>query len=98
MNSTSEALALGVPLLVYPQSVEQSIIAQRVEELDAGRTIRDRDATPRGIGDAVSAALAGGHRDAARSIARSFEEAGGAAAAVDAIEELIAGSKPRRST
>ncbi|MGZ8707789.1 MAG: macrolide family glycosyltransferase [Gaiellaceae bacterium] len=89
MNSTSEGLALGVPLLVYPQSVEQAIIARRVQELGAGRTIGDRDATPEGIHSAVSAVLVGRYREAARSMARSFEQAGGAAAAADAVEELI---------
>ena len=90
MNSTSEGLALGVPLLVYPQSVEQAIIARRVQELGAGRTIGDRDATAEGIHAAASAVLVGPYRDAARLIARSFEQAGGAAAAADAVEELVA--------
>jgi MGT family glycosyltransferase len=98
MNSTSEGLALGVPLLVHPQSVEQTIIAHRVQELGAGRMIRNRDATPAGIQDAAGAVLVGRCRDAARSIARSFERAGGAAAAADAVDELIARSEPGRPT
>jgi UDP:flavonoid glycosyltransferase YjiC (YdhE family) len=75
MNSTSEALALGVPLLLYPQQVEQAIIARRVVELGAGRMIRDRDATPEGIRDAIGAVLAGDCGDGARSVARSFKHA-----------------------
>jgi MGT family glycosyltransferase len=90
MNSTSEALALGVPLLVCPQSVEQAIIARRVQELGAGLMIAQRDATAERIRIAAAAVLTRGHRDAARSIARSFEQAGGAAAAADAVEQLIA--------
>jgi MGT family glycosyltransferase len=96
MNSTSEGLALGVPLLVHPQSVEQAIIARRVEELGAGRTIGDRDATPERIHAAARAVFEGRYGDVARSIARSFEQAGGAAAAADAVEELIAEVTPRR--
>ena len=96
MNSTSEGLALGVPLLVYPQSVEQAIIARRVQELGAGRAIGRHDATAERIHAAVSAVLAGPYREAARSIARSFEQAGGARAAADAVGELIAEAGPRR--
>lgn len=96
MNSTSEGLALGVPLLVYPQTVEQEIIARRVQELGAGRTIGDRDATPERIHAAARAVLVGRHRDAARSIARSFNQAGGAAAAADAVEELMAEASQAR--
>jgi MGT family glycosyltransferase len=95
MNSTSEGLALGVPLLVYPQQAEQAVIARRVVELGAGRMIRDRDATPNGIRDAIEAVMAGSYREGARSVARSFEHAGGAAAAADAVEELIGRSDAR---
>jgi MGT family glycosyltransferase len=98
MNSTSEGLALGVPLLVYPQSVEEAIIARRVQELGAGRKIGDREATPERIHAAARAVLVGRYCDAAWSIARSFKQAGGAAAAADAVEELIAEATPRRPT
>ncbi len=90
MNSVNEALALGVPLLLYPQSVEQAIIAARVQELGAGRTISGRDVTPEGIRATADELLSGSYRDAARSLGRSFEQAGGAPAAADAVEELIA--------
>ena len=89
MNSISESLALGVPLLVYPRQAEQAIVARRVVELGAGRLIRDREATPEGIRNTIGAVLAGGCRDGARSVAASFEQAGGAPAAADAVEESI---------
>jgi MGT family glycosyltransferase len=89
MNSVSEGLMFGVPLIVYPQSVEERTIGRRVEEIGAGRMIGDRDATPEGIRAAVSAVLDGGHRTATRSIARSFEEAGGAQAGAEAIEAVL---------
>lgn len=90
LNSTSEGLALGVPLLLCPQSIEQAIIARRVHDLGAGLMVGDRDATPDGIRAASTTLLAGGYREAARSLARSFEQAGGPAAAADAVEQLIA--------
>jgi MGT family glycosyltransferase len=90
MNSISEGLALGVPLLVFPRQAEQAITARRVVELGAGRMIRSREVTPKRIRDEIGAVLAGGCRDAARSVARSFEQAGGSRAAADAVEQLIA--------
>ena len=90
MNSVSEGLALGVPLLLYPQSPEQVIIAARVAELGAGRTIDARDATPAGIRVAADAVISGPYGEAARSVGRDLRSAGGAPAAADAIEELIA--------
>jgi MGT family glycosyltransferase len=89
MNSTSEALALGVPLLVYPRQAEQTIIARRAVELGAGRMIRHREATPEGIRAAIGAALAGGCHDGALAVARSFKHVGGARAGADAVEELM---------
>ena len=89
MNSVSEGLALGVPLLLDPQSPEQGIIAARVAELGAGRTIDTREATPAGIRAAADTVISGPYGEAARSVARGLRSAGGAAAAADAIEELI---------
>ena len=90
MNSTSEGLALGGPLLIYPQSAEQAVIATRVEELGAGRTIDGGGATPDGIRAAAARVLSGPYRDRARTVARTFRQSGGATAAADAIEGLLA--------
>jgi UDP:flavonoid glycosyltransferase YjiC (YdhE family) len=71
-----------------PRSSRRSSPAGWVE-LGAGRVIRDREGTPKGIRDAIEAVMAGGYREGARSVARSFKHAGGARAAADAVEELI---------
>ena len=89
MNSVSEGLALGVPLLVCPQSPEQAIIAARVAELGAGRTI-DHRAAPDEIRAAASTVVSGPCGEAASALARDLMSAGGAAAAANAIEELAA--------
>ncbi len=94
MNSVSEGLAVGVPLLICPQSPEQAIIGARVTELGAGVTVDGR-ATGKGIRTAADAVLSGSCREAARSVAQGFRSAGGAPAAADAIEELIAASPLR---
>ncbi|WP_442789489.1 nucleotide disphospho-sugar-binding domain-containing protein [Paenibacillus sp. CAA11] len=36
MNSTSESLYYGVPLIVLPQSADQPIVARCVDEIGAG--------------------------------------------------------------
>lgn len=36
MNSSSESLYFGVPMLVIPVMGDQPIVAQRIEELEAG--------------------------------------------------------------
>ncbi|MBR3251388.1 MAG: glucosyltransferase, partial [Erysipelotrichaceae bacterium] len=40
MNSASEALYFGVPLVLFPQTPEQGAVARRVEELGAGVRLR----------------------------------------------------------
>jgi len=40
MNSVSEALYYGVPLVVIPQSADQNLVGQRIEQLGAGKALR----------------------------------------------------------
>ena len=56
MNSASEGLYFGVPLVLYPQQAEQGLVARRVEELGAG--LRLRRASPEAIRAAVRMILA----------------------------------------
>ena len=37
MNSTSEGLYYGIPLILFPQTTEQKGVASRVKELGAGK-------------------------------------------------------------
>ena len=39
MNSTSEAMYFGVPLIVVPQVANQPIVEKRIEDLELGRVI-----------------------------------------------------------
>ncbi|MFI5490175.1 macrolide family glycosyltransferase [Micromonospora echinaurantiaca] len=43
VNSVNEALYAGVPMLVVPQGADQSLVASRVVELDAGLSVRTED-------------------------------------------------------
>ena len=84
MNSASEGLYCGVPLVTLPQTSEQSGVAARAEQLGAG--LRLRKTTP----DAIRAALVKAmddpaYRENARKIGASFRLSGGAKAAADCI-------------
>ena len=39
MNSVSEALCYGVPLLVIPQTADQFLVGRRIQQLGAGKTL-----------------------------------------------------------
>jgi UDP:flavonoid glycosyltransferase YjiC (YdhE family) len=55
MNSTMEALAHAVPLVVVPQQSEQRVTADRVAELGLGRRLDPGDVTLESLLEAVGA-------------------------------------------
>lgn len=85
MNSVSEALYYGVPLLMLPKTREQSGVAERVRQLGAGMLLENT--TSENIQQRVEELLREpGYRKAAQSIRDSFRRCGGAKAAADKIE------------
>ena len=92
MNSVSESLYFGVPLLLYPQHSEQRTVANRVVELGAGELLTGRRSGD--IRAAVERLLrCPAYWDNARRIGQSFRQAGGAAAGAEKILQVIADSK-----
>jgi len=86
MNSVSESLYYGVPVVVIPQMSEQAIVGRRVEELGAGLFIGKDEVTAERMRDAVRRLLTEGRFRAQAGIVReSFQEAGGVGRAADAI-------------
>jgi MGT family glycosyltransferase len=86
MNSVSESLFYGVPVVVVPQMSEQAIVGRRVEELGAGLCLAKKDATAEKLRASVQRLLAEqGFRRQAAVVGESFQAAGGAARAVSAI-------------
>lgn len=88
MNSASESLYFGVPLLCYPQTSEQGAVAARVQQLGAGRplvsnSVEDIERETKLLMDDPS------YRENAEGIGASFRRCGGAAAAADKIELLV---------
>jgi MGT family glycosyltransferase len=87
MNSINEAVTFDVPMVVVPNTVEQSINAARIEELQCGLYLDPAQLTVETLRASVAKVLS----DPAISrglprLRRSFEEAGGPPMAADAID------------
>ena len=86
MNSVSESLAYGVPVVVVPQMGEQAIVGRRVEELGAGLYVAKDEASVDTLRGSVRQLLTDDRfRRQAAVIRESFENAGGVAQGADAI-------------
>lgn len=90
MNSVSESLYLGVPLVLFPQQAEQGLVARRTAQLGAGLPLNR--ATPEAIRSAVYQVLEQPeYRAHAQSLAEDFRAAGGARRGAEKILS-VAGS------
>lgn len=86
MNSISEAMLARVPLVLFPQTAEQGLVARQVVRLGAGVRLPHVDLTAERIREAVGEVLLDpAYREGAERIGRSFEEGGGYRAATDAF-------------
>ena len=84
MNSVSEGLYFGVPLVMLPQTTEQNGVAERVLQLGAGIKLHSTDSIS--IGDGVNTVLSDSrYRSNADIIAESFRSCTGAKGAADKI-------------
>ncbi|MEO6235622.1 MAG: macrolide family glycosyltransferase [Vicinamibacterales bacterium] len=86
MNSVSESLYCGVPLIVVPQMSEQELVGHRVEALGAGVYLPRAEVTASTLHDAVAHVLADDDFRVQVGVVRdSLLSAGGVARAADAI-------------
>ena len=92
MNSVSEALYFGVPLILFPQTPEQGAVAKRTAELGAGlklKSIREQD-----ILKCITRIIKEpSFKSNALKVSESFKNSGGIDEAVNFIEK-IASVKP----
>ncbi len=89
MNSASEGLYHGVPLLMLPQTPEQGAVAARAEALGAG--VRLEKTTAQAIREGLERLLGDQtYREKARAIGEAFRACPGSAGAADKIEEVLA--------
>ncbi|MBR0522382.1 MAG: glucosyltransferase [Firmicutes bacterium] len=87
MNSASEGLYYGVPLILFPQTPEQDAVARRTEELGAG--LRLSSISKDDILKAVERVLGEeSFRQGAEKVSESFKNSGGIAEAVSFIESV----------
>ena len=88
-NTTCEALAHRVPLVVAPIRDDQPAVASQVTKAGAGIRVKFGRVNAAELREAVSAVLSDpSYREAAAVIADSFDAAGGAKAAADRLEKL----------
>ncbi len=84
MNSVSESLYYGVPLVMFPKTSEQGGVAQRVLQLGAGIMLEKQDAAS--IKKAVEEVLSeDGYKKNVQKIADGFKRCVGAKGAADKI-------------
>lgn len=84
MNSASESLYFGVPLVLLPQTAEQGGVAARAAELGAGLAPEGKDG--RAIFDAAQKVLGDpSYREKAEEIGRGFKACSGAKGAAQKI-------------
>jgi len=87
MNSVSESLFFGVPLVMQPQTSEQSGVAERVYQLGAGIKLNQSDADS--IINAIERIFAdSGYKQNADVISKSFKRCSGAKGAADKIIQV----------
>lgn len=87
MNSASEGLYFGVPLILCPQTPEQAAVARRVEELGAG--IRLGAGKKAGLLAAIDEILThAAYQKAAAQISETFQKSGGAEKACAFLEQV----------
>lgn len=87
MNSASESLYFGVPLVMLPQTVEQSGVAERVYQLGAGIKLAKTDEAS--ILYAINTMLTDdNYKQNAMALSESFKQCSGAKGAADKIIQV----------
>jgi MGT family glycosyltransferase len=87
MNSVSEALCYGVPLVVIPQTADQFMVGQRIQQLGAGKTVRRTSLTPQKLRSIAQEILAQpAYQQASAQIGRSLGLPDGYLRAADEIQ------------
>lgn len=87
MNSVSEGLWAGVPLLMIPQAADQFFVGRRVQRLGAGKMLRKTKLNAHRLRKAAQEVLAQpAFQQVSANIGASFRRAGGPTLAVDETE------------
>ncbi|WNG87595.1 glycosyltransferase [Mycobacterium sp. ITM-2016-00317] len=91
MGSTMESLAFGVPVVALPQMTEQQANADRIAELGLGVTLPATEVNPEALRAAVDHVITSAQvAENVRLMRERIRAAGGAHAAADVVERLLA--------
>lgn len=90
MNSVSEALCYGVPLLVIPQTADQFMVGQRIQQHGAGKTMRRGTVTAQKLRSIAEEILAQPvYQRASAQLGKSLGQPDGYLRAADEIQMFI---------
>jgi MGT family glycosyltransferase len=90
MNSVSEALYYEVPLVVIPQTSDQPMIANRLQELGAGYQIDPNEVNAKKLREAVQTVLSDpSYLENTKKINKSFKQSGGVEKSLKAIDKHL---------
>ncbi len=89
MNSVSEALYYGIPMIIVPQSADQHLVGQRLEQFGAGKALHRDTLTPQKLRSTAEHILAEpAYQQASARIGKSFGQADGYLLAADEIQKF----------
>ncbi len=89
VSAMNEGLFFGVPLLLFPQTVEQNFNARRVEEVGAGKILKESELEPDKLLQLARSLIeTDSYCKSAQMIGDSLRSAGGYRRAVQEIEEF----------
>ena len=90
MNSTSEAMYLGVPLIVVSQAADQAIVGKRIEDLELGRVINKNNISSNIIRNYANEILNDDrYKDNMMKMRTKVRQVGGEERAVELINDLL---------
>ncbi len=95
LNTVSDSLYHGVPVVAVPSHGEQSLQARRLAELGAGVCLNRKDATSRALREAVERVLGVArerYRQQCDRVGDSFRAGGGVRKAADCVLAFLQGS------
>jgi len=90
LNSVSEALYFGVPVIAIPQVNDQPMVSKQLVKLGAGLELKFEDVTANILKDSVNTILSqNSFKSCSKEVQRSFIESGGCKVAANFILEFI---------
>ena len=90
MNSSSEALYFGVPLVVVPVTGDQPLVAKRIVEVGAGISLNRKELSAKLLLDAVRQVMDDvGFKEKSLNVGESLRNAGGYKKVIEEIDEFM---------